>query len=46
MGKVFEQMFYERRYMDGKWAHEKLFIFVSTREMQIKDMLRYRSLLE
>ena len=40
MGKRSEQTFLQRRYTDGKQAHEKRFNITIIREIQIKTIMR------
>ena len=40
MGKIFEQIPHQRRYMDGKQTQPKMLNIISQREMQIKPTMR------
>lgn len=45
MGKVYEETFYQREYMEGKEQrnknHEKILNIIHHREMKIKTMMGY-----
>lgn len=40
MGKRFQQLLYQRRYIDGKEVHEKMLKMVLFRDMKIKTTMK------